>query len=86
MKISITFYVTHFLVFVLFISGLFADLPFIQNNKYPNGPQKDWNQRQFNKLDTDYWKRFETNIIDGLNDVPIKLLIQMIKFFDDRMQ
>ena len=49
MKISITFYVTHFLVFVLFISGLFADLPFIQNNKYPNGPQKDWNQRQFKK-------------------------------------
>ena len=49
MKISITFYVTHFLVFVLFISGLFADLPFIQNNKYPNGPRKDWNQRQFNK-------------------------------------
>ena len=49
MKISITFYVTHFLVFVLFISGLFADLPFIQNNKYPNGPQKDWTQRQFKK-------------------------------------
>ena len=49
MKISITFYVTHFFVFVLFISGLFADLPFIQNNKYPNGPQKDWNQRQFKK-------------------------------------
>ena len=49
MKISITFHVTHFLVFVLFISGLFADLPFIQNNKYPNGPQKDWNQRQFKK-------------------------------------
>ena len=49
MKISITFYVTHFLVFVLFISRLFADLPFIQNNKYPNGPQKDWNQRQFKK-------------------------------------
>ena len=49
MKISITFYVTHFLVFVLFISGLFANLPFIQNNKYPNGPQKDWNQRKFNK-------------------------------------
>jgi len=48
-KISITFYVTHFLVIVLFISGLFADLPFIQNNKYPNGPQKDWNQRQFKK-------------------------------------
>ena len=49
MKISITFFLTHFLVFVLFISGLFADLPFIQNNKYPNGPQKDWNQRKFNK-------------------------------------
>ena len=49
MKISITFFLTHFLVFVLFISGLFADLPLIQNNKYPNGPQKDWNQRKFNK-------------------------------------
>ena len=26
------------------------------------------------------------NIIDGLNDIPIEPLIQMIKFFDDRMQ
>ena len=49
MKITKTFNVTHFLVFFLFISELFADLPFIQNNKYPNGPQKDWNQRQFKK-------------------------------------
>ena len=25
------------------------------------------------------------NIIDGLNNIPIEPLIQMIKFFDDRM-
>ena len=33
----------------LFFSGLIAGPLSIKKNKYPNGPQKDWSQRQFAK-------------------------------------
>ena len=33
----------------LFFSGLIAGQLSIKKNKYPNGPQKDWSQRQFAK-------------------------------------
>ncbi len=33
----------------LFFSGLIAAPLSIKKNKYPNGPQKDWSQRQFAK-------------------------------------
>ena len=33
----------------LFFSGIIAGPLSIKKNKYPNGPQKDWSQRQFTK-------------------------------------
>ena len=61
----------------LILSGLIAGPLSIKKNKYPNGPQKDWNQRQFAK----YYRSIErySNKTADLDDQILRIRCYYIR-------